>query len=152
MRRAIPGLALRTTFIIGYPGETEKEFQTLLDFISEIKFDKVGAIKYSCEPGTPGAALGDPIADAVKEDRLERLMEKQQRISLKLNQSFIGKNLDVLIEGEGQDISIGRSYRDAPKVDGLVLVKGKIAPGKMVNVRIDNAMVYDLSGTVNKQK
>ena len=99
MRQAIPDLALRTTFIVGYPGETEKEFQTLLDFIEEIRFDKVGAFKFSFEPGTPGEPLGDPIPNEVKEERLKRLMEKQQQISLEQNQAFVGSNLDVLIEG-----------------------------------------------------
>jgi ribosomal protein S12 methylthiotransferase len=149
MHQAIPGLALRSTFIAGYPGETEAEFKTLLDFIEEIRFDKLGALKFSYEPGTPGEALGDPIPDEVKEERLQRLMEKQQQISLKLNQAFIGKKLDVLIEGAGEGISIGRSYRDAPKVDGLVLVKGEIPAGQIIPVRINNAMVYDLSGTAN---
>jgi ribosomal protein S12 methylthiotransferase len=147
IRKAIPGAALRTTFIVGYPDETEKQFQTLLDFIEEIRFDKLGALKYSFEPGTPGEGLGDTIPDALKEERLGRLMEKQQQISLKLNKGFIGKKLDVLIEGNGEGISIGRSYRDAPKVDGLVLVKGEIPAGEMVKVRINSAMVYDLSGT-----
>lgn len=151
MRQAIPDLALRSTFIVGYPGETEEEFQTLLDFIEEIRFDKLGALKFSFEPSTPGEALGDSIPDEVKEERLKRLMEKQQQISLKHNQAFIGRNLDVLIEGVGQGISIGRSYRDAPKVDGLVLVKGEIPAGKIISVSINNAMVYDLSGVANLQ-
>ncbi len=151
MRQAIPDLALRSTFIVGYPGETEEEFQTLLDFIEEIRFDKLGALKFSFEPGTPGEALGDSIPDEVKEERLKRLMEKQQQISLKHNQAFIGRNLDVLIEGVGQGISIGRSYRDAPKVDGLVLVKGEIPAGKIISVSINNAMVYDLCGVANLQ-
>ena len=151
MRQAIPDLALRSTFIVGYPGETEEGFQTLLDFIEEIRFDKLGALKFSFEPGTPGEALGDSIPDEVKEERLKRLMKKQQQISLKHNQAFIGRNLDVLIEGVGQGISIGRSYRDAPKVDGLVLVKGEIPAGKIISVSINNAMVYDLSGVANFQ-
>jgi len=149
MRKAIPDLALRTTFIVGYPGETEAHFQTLLDFIEEIRFDKLGAFKYSFEEGTPAEILGDPIPEYVKEERFNRLMEKQQPISLERNQSLIGQNLDVLIEGTGKDISIGRSYRDAPKIDGFVLVKGELANGDMVSVHIDKAMVYDLSGTVN---
>ncbi len=146
MRRAIPDIALRSTFIAGYPGETEAEFQTLLDFVAEIRFDKLGALKFSFEPGTPAEALGDSVPDEVKEERLKRLMEKQQPISLERNRTFVGRKLDVLIEGAGEGISIGRSYRDAPKVDGLVLVKGEIPAGKMVSVRIDNAMVYDLGG------
>lgn len=146
MRQAIPDLALRTTFIVGYPGETEAEFQILLDFIAEIRFDRVGAFKYSFEPGTPGEPLGDPIPDELKEERLQRLMSLQQPISLERNKTFIGKTLDVLIEGCGQGISVGRSYRDAPEIDGLVLVKGKIKTGQIVPVRIEEAMVYDLKG------
>jgi ribosomal protein S12 methylthiotransferase len=148
-RRAIPDIALRTTFIVGYPGESETEFQTLLDFIDEIRFDKLGAFKYSFEEGTPAEALGDSVPDDIKEDRLRRLMEKQQQISLERNRTFVGNKLDVLIEGSGKDISIGRSYRDAPKVDGLVLVKGEHATGEIVPVNINQAMVYDLAGTIN---
>jgi ribosomal protein S12 methylthiotransferase len=146
MRKAIPDLALRTTFIVGYPGETEEEFQALLDFVEEIRFDKVGAFKFSFEPGTVGEPLGDPIPDEVKEERLQRLMEKQQRISLERNQAFVGRSLDVLIEGCGQGISMGRSYRDAPEIDGLVLVKGEIPTGQIIPILISDAMVYDLSG------
>ncbi len=149
MRKAIPDLALRTTFIVGYPGETEEEFQTLLDFVEEVRFDKVGVFKYSFETGTTSEPLGDPIPSEVKEERLKRLMEKQMQISLERNQAFVGRSLDVLIEGAGDGISIGRSYRDAPEIDGLVLVKGEIPAGRMISVRIDNAMVYDLSGVAN---
>ena len=149
MRKAIPHLALRTTFIVGYPGETEEEFQTLLDFVEEIRFDKVGTFKFSFEPGTPSESLGDPIPGEVKEERLKRLMEKQQLISLERNQEFIGHTLDVLIEGVGQGISVGRSYRDAPEIDGLVLVKGKIPAGQIFPVHINSASVYDLSGMSN---
>jgi len=151
MRKAIPDLALRTTFIVGYPGETEGEFQTLLDFVEEIRFDKVGTFKFSFEPGTASEPFGDPIPSEVKEERLKRLMEKQQQISLERNQAFVGRSLDVLIEGVGQGISMGRSYRDAPEVDGLVLVKGEIPAGQIISVRITNAMVYDLSGVVSPQ-
>jgi ribosomal protein S12 methylthiotransferase len=149
LRRAVSGIALRSTFIIGYPGETEKEFNTLLDFISEVRFDKLGAFKFSFETGTASETLGDPVPDEVKEERLKRLMEKQQHISLQLNQEFIGRNLDVLIEGSRQGISMGRCYRDAPQVDGLVLVDSEISAGTMVNVHINNAMVYDLGGGIN---
>ena len=148
MRKTIPDLTLRSTFIVGYPGETEEEFETLLDFIGEMRFDKLGAFKFSFEKGTLAEALGDTIPDKVKEDRLRRLMEKQQQISLERNQAFVGRDLKVLIEGTGDGMSIGRSYRDAPEVDGLVLVKGEINAGEMVTVHIDNAMVYDLSGMV----
>ncbi|AKG53888.1 ribosomal protein S12 methylthiotransferase [Dehalogenimonas sp. WBC-2] len=146
MREAMPDIALRSTFIVGYPGETEAEFQSLLNFIEEIRFDKLGAFKFSFEHGTASEALGDSIPDDLKEERLKRLMERQQQISLEKNQQFVDRNLKVLIEGAGQGISIGRSYRDAPEVDGLVIVKGEIPAGEMVTVRINSALVYDLNG------
>ncbi|MDD2694636.1 MAG: 30S ribosomal protein S12 methylthiotransferase RimO [Anaerolineales bacterium] len=158
MRLALPGLALRTTFIVGYPGETEVEFQTLLDFIGDVRFDRVGAFQFSFEAGTPSEALGDPIPAEVKAERWERLMQLQQSISLKINQSFVGKTLDVLVEGRGelqdedapgkgaQPISLGRSYRDAPEIDGMVVVEGDLPLGALLPVRITGAMPYDLSG------
>ena len=90
MRRAMPDLALRTTFIVGYPGETEAEFQTLLDFVDEMRFDRVGAFTFSFEPGTTSEPLGDPVPAEVKEERRERLMELQQAISLQKNQAMVG--------------------------------------------------------------
>ena len=146
MRQTLPDLALRTTFIVGYPGETEAEFQTLLDFVEEIRFDRVGTFQFSFEPGTASEALGDPVPAEVKQERYERLMEKQQPISLRRNQALVGKTLDVLIEGQGDGISLGRSYRDAPEIDGMVLVEGEIPPGQMTAVRIQGAMAYDLTG------
>ncbi|HLF90947.1 MAG TPA: 30S ribosomal protein S12 methylthiotransferase RimO [Anaerolineales bacterium] len=154
MRAAMPGLALRTTFIVGYPGETNGEFQTLLDFIEEIRFDRVGAFQFSFEPGTTSEPLGDPIPAEVKQERWERLMELQQGISLEKNQAFVGKMLEVLVEGQGEvegsgePISIGRSYRDAPEIDGVVLIEGDVPAGEIVPVRITGAMTYDLVGTV----
>ena len=151
MRKAIPDLALRTTFIVGYPGETETEFQTLLNFVEEMRFDKVGAFKFSFEPGTSSEPLGDTIPAEVKEERFKRLMEMQQQISLECNRTFIGRKLDVLLEGSGQGVSIGRSYRDEPEFDGLVLVEGEITAGQIIPVLIKEAMVYDLGGEVGKQ-
>jgi len=152
MRKVIPDLALRTTFIVGYPGETEAEFQTLLDFIDELRFDKVGAFKFSFETGTACGPLGDSVPAEVKEERFNRLMEKQQQISLACNKAFVGRKLDVLFEGYGQGVSIGRSYRDAPEIDGLVLVKGEIPAGQMLPVLINEAMPYDLGGTTVRKK
>jgi ribosomal protein S12 methylthiotransferase len=152
MRSAMPELALRTTFIVGYPGETEEEFKTLLDFIEEIRFDRVGAFPFSFEPGTASEPLGDPVPEEVKEDRLDRLMTLQQKISLENNQKFIGKTLDVLIEsygdleGSDEQIAIGRSYRDAPEIDGVVLVEGNPPVGEIVPVAISGALTYDLNG------
>ena len=154
LRAAMPEVALRTTFIVGYPGETEQEFQGLLDFVQAIEFDKVGAFHFSAEPGTPSATLPDQVADEVKAERYARLMETQQPISLRKNQAQVGKRMEVLIEGEGEiegsgePLLLGRSYRDAPEVDGLVLVPGVSgAPiGAMIEVHINSAMEYDLVG------
>jgi len=145
MRAALPGLALRTTFIVGYPGETETEFQTLLDFIREIRFDHVGAFTFSFEPGTGSELLGDPISAEIKQERLERLMLLQQDISLSCNQKLVGKKMDVLVEGYDRGISIGRSYRDAPEIDGMVLIEGKAPVGEITRVQITGAMPHDLT-------
>lgn len=151
MRGAMDDLAIRTTFIVGYPGETDEEFQALYDFVKEIRFDRVGAFQFSFEPGTTSAPLGDPVPAEVKQERFERLMELQQPISLQVNQSYVGKTLDVLVEGYDNGISIGRSYRDAPEIDGMVLVEGKAEVGDIVPVRITGAMAYDLTGVLATQ-
>lgn len=152
MRAAIPNLAIRTTFIVGYPGETDEEFQSLLDFVEEIRFDRVGAFQFSFEPGTTSEPLGDPVPAEVKQERYERLMELQQSISLQVNQSHVGRTLDVLVEGYDNGISIGRSYRDAPEIDGLVFIEGKAEIGRLVPVRITGAMAYDLTGVPADQQ
>jgi ribosomal protein S12 methylthiotransferase len=141
-------LALRSTFIVGFPGETEAEFRTLLEFVDEMRFDRLGVFPFSFEPGTASEPLGDPVPAEVKEDRLRRLMERQQQISLEVNQTLVGRTLPVLVEGYDNGLSVGRSYRDAPEIDGLVIVEGEIPPGEMVPVRITGAMAYDLTGTV----
>ncbi|MFN8383695.1 MAG: 30S ribosomal protein S12 methylthiotransferase RimO [Anaerolineales bacterium] len=148
MRATVKDLSMRTTFIVGYPGETEEEFQTLYDFVKEIRFDRVGTFQFSFEPGTTSAPLGDPVPAPVKQERFERLMELQQNISLQVNQSYVGKTLDVLIEGFDNGISIGRSYRDAPEIDGMVLVEGRAKVGDIVPVKITGAMAYDLTGAL----
>ena len=150
MRAAMPDLALRTTFIVGYPGETEQEFEALLDFVQAIRFDRVGAFTFSFEPGTESEALGDPIQADIKEQRLEQLMLLQQDISLEINQGFVGHELKVLVEGHDAGISLGRSYRDAPEIDGLVLLEGEVPAGEIVQARITGAMHYDLTGTVDQ--
>lgn len=158
MRTVMPDLTVRTTFIVGYPGETDAEFDGLLTFVRDLEFDRVGAFKYSYEIGTPSALLPNQVPDDVKEARYNALMELQQGISLKKNQSFIGKTLGVLVEGhgEGEDedgeltgdlLSLGRSYRDAPEIDGYVIVEGQLPVGEIVPVRITGATAYDLIGT-----
>jgi ribosomal protein S12 methylthiotransferase len=157
MRAILPKLAIRTTFIVGYPGESEAEFQTLLDFAAELRFDRAGAFQFSFEPGTASEPLGDPIPAEVKEERYDRLMILQQGISLGINQSFVGQTLDVLVEGYDKNIALGRSYRDAPEIDGLVLIEGQTAArrpaiGQIVPVRVTGALAYDLTGVVETEK
>ena len=160
MRAIIPNLSVRTTFIVGYPGETDEEFQALMDFVQQMQFDRVGAFKYSYELGTPSAELPNMVADEVKDERYSRLMEAQQTISLAKNQGFVGQTLDVLVEGHGMGededgvetgdvLSLGRSYRDAPEIDGYVIVEGELPPGEIVPVRITGATTYDLFATVD---
>ena len=148
MRAKIADLSIRTTFIVGYPGETDEEYQALVDFVKEIRFDRVGTFQFSFEPGTTSEPLGDPIPAEVKQARYEQLMELQQGISMQVNQSYVGKTLNVLVEGKDKGITIGRSYRDAPEIDGLVFIEGDAQIGQIVPVRITGAMAYDLTGTL----
>lgn len=152
MRSKIPNLSIRTTFIVGYPGETDVEYQALVDFVNEIRFDRVGTFQFSFEDGTTSAPLGDPVPASVKQERFEQLMELQQGISMQVNQSYVGKTLDVLVEGFDNGISIGRSYRDAPEIDGLVFVEGRLEIGQIFPVRITGAMAYDLTAVPVVQK
>ncbi|MCJ7513963.1 MAG: 30S ribosomal protein S12 methylthiotransferase RimO [Anaerolineales bacterium] len=147
MRLAMPELVLRTTFIVGYPGETEAEFQELLDFVQATRFDRLGVFTFSFERGTASEPLGDPVPEAVKQERRDRLMVVQQAISLQNNQAQIGRRLQVLVEGQGEGLSIGRSYRDAPEIDGMVIVEGNLPVGSMAPVLIQGALEYDLTGT-----
>jgi ribosomal protein S12 methylthiotransferase len=158
MRAAMPDLAVRTTFIVGYPGETDAEFEGLCKFVRDLEFDRVGAFRYSYEIGTPSAMLPDQVPTEVKEARYEQLMEIQQQISLKRNQAQVGRMLKVLVEGSGvaedEDgrplegmLSLGRSYRDAPEIDGYVIVEGELPVGEIVPVRVTGATAYDLIAT-----
>jgi ribosomal protein S12 methylthiotransferase len=149
LRAAMPDIAIRTTFIVGYPGETDAEFEALCQFVRDLKFDRVGAFTYSFEPGTPSADLPDQLPDEIKRERYERLMALQQPISLSKNQALVGKTLDVLMEGQGDGLTVGRTYRDAPEIDGLVVIEGDVPVGEFVPVRITGAMEYDLTGTVD---
>jgi ribosomal protein S12 methylthiotransferase len=148
LRDAMPEIAIRTTFIVGYPGETDEEFEGLAQFVRDLRFDRVGAFTYSYEIGTPSALLPGQVSDDVKEARLEHLMEIQQDISHQRNQQFVGQIMPVLVEGYGDGLSMGRSYRDAPEIDGMVIVEGQLPVGEIVPVRITGAMAYDLIGTV----
>lgn len=146
LRQLMPDITLRTSFIVGYPGETEQEFQTLLDFMSEIAFDRVGIFAYSPEEGTRAALLPGQTPDEVKRQRYERAMALQQGISLEKNEQLIGQRLEILIEGAGDGISVGRSYRDAPEVDGMVVVQEELPVNEFASVQITEALEYDLFG------
>jgi ribosomal protein S12 methylthiotransferase len=148
LRNEIPGLVLRTTFIVGYPGETEKEFQELCDFVEEYKFEKMGTFTYSQEENTECYKLGDPVPAEVKKERQSHLMEIQRNISESKNQDLIGKKLKILVESREGDFYIGRSYRDAPEVDGEVLIDinngTDLMLGDFYLAEVHDANEYDL--------
>ncbi len=147
LRIEIPGLVLRTTFIVGYPGETEKDFQELCDFVEEFKFEKMGTFTYSQEENTGSFDLGDPVPEEVKKERQNRLMEIQREISAEKNNQQIGRELKILVESLEGDFYVGRSYRDAPEVDGEVLIllnDGKIVPGNFYIAEVYDSNEYDL--------
>lgn len=146
LRDAMPDIAIRTTFIVGYPGETEEEFEGLKEFVQDLRFDRVGVFTYSFEDSTPSATVSWQVPEKVKTSRKAELLELQRQISLERNQAQVGKILPVLVEGYGDGLSLGRSYRDAPEVDGLVIVPAELPVGSLVPIRIDGAMVYDLTG------
>lgn len=153
LRAAMPDIALRSTFIVGFPGETNAEFRALLAFLEEVQFDRVGVFRYSREPGTPAAALPDQVAPHIIERRWHEIMRLQQRISRQRNRRWVGRVMRVLVEGQGQTddgqpLSVGRSFRDAPEVDGQVLFWGAARPGAFVEVCVTQALDYDLWGDV----
>ena len=158
LRGAMPQAALRTTFIVGYPGETEEEFAELLAFVEEQRFDHVGAFVYSPQAGTTAADTGGgappPVPPAVAAERYGRLMRLAQEIALARNRGLVGSELDVLVESaepgvqeDGAPFAVGRSARDAPEVDGLAFVRGEFAAGSIVRARVDTALPYDLACT-----
>ncbi len=148
MRSAMPNLSLRTTFIVGFPGESQQEYQELINFVKEIEFDHVGIFPYYHEAGTYAFQMENDIPEEIKNERIQNLARVQEVISLKKNQAFIDQDMQVLIEGNGDGISIGRSYRDAPEIDGMVLVQGIIEPGTLVNARVTGALMHDLIATI----
>lgn len=144
LRRAMPDMALRSTFIVGFPGETECEFEGLLEFIEQVRFDKVGVFQFSAEEGTPAYDMPQQVPIELMQERYDRAMALQQRISAEINQKMVGRSLQVLVEGVGDGISVGRSYRDAPEIDGLVIIDAELEPGRMVEVEVIAADEYDL--------
>lgn len=144
MREQIPDLSIRSTFIVGFPGETEQEFQVLLDFIKAMRFDRVGIFPYSHEQGTDAFKYSDDVPASEKEERIQRLAALQEEISAQKNQELVGKKMDVIVDGVGDEISVCRSYRDAPEIDGMVMVSGELEEGKITAVKITAALVHDL--------
>ncbi|NOX21396.1 MAG: 30S ribosomal protein S12 methylthiotransferase RimO [Nitrospirae bacterium] len=152
IRQEIPDIVLRTAFIVGFPSETEQEFEALLNFIKEVQFDRVGAFLYSQEEGTPAFDLKDQIPDELKKDRYHRLMSIQAGISLEKNLRLVGKRLRVLVDEIDQDVALCRYYGQAPEIDGLVFIKGLRRPlmkGDFVDVTITRAYDYDLEAELN---
>ncbi|MFO7447044.1 MAG: 30S ribosomal protein S12 methylthiotransferase RimO [Ignavibacteriaceae bacterium] len=147
LRDKIPGITIRTTFIVGYPNETEKDFNELCEFVKEIKFDRFGVFTFSVEENTSSYILGDPVPEKVKQKRKDILMEIQKDISSEINRNFIGKSLQVLAERVEGDYYIARSYRDAPEVDGEILIPVKqnnLISGNFYNVEVYDSDEYDL--------
>lgn len=150
IRKMVPDIAIRTTFIVGYPGETEEDFKDLYDFIEEVKFDKLGVFEFSKEKNTYAYTLPNQVLARVKKQRKNKLMKLQQKVSKEINQSMIGKIIDCIVETIGQDGSIvARTYKDAPEVDGLIFVESKemLVPGDVIGVKVTSANEYDLFGT-----
>jgi ribosomal protein S12 methylthiotransferase len=152
IRERLPQVTLRTSLIVGFPGEGEREFNALMDFVEETRFDNLGAFKYSPEEGTPASRLSGAVPDEVKEERLGVLMERQREISLEKHRKMLGKKIEVLVEGADTEKGTlkGRFAGQAPEIDGCVFLKGKAQPGDWVVARITKALPYDLVGKIEK--
>ena len=155
LRKEIPDIALRTTLIAGFPGETQADHEEVMEFIDEVEFDRLGVFTYSREEDTPAAVMPDQIDEEVKEDRQADIMELQQEISLEKGESRVGQVLTVMIEGKvsGESAYIGRTYGDAPKVDGYIFVQtGELLmTGDFARVRVTGALEYDLIGELEDE-
>jgi len=146
LREQMPGIALRTSMIVGFPGETQTAFANLLRFVERIRFDRLGAFTYSREEGTPASRMRQRVSSKTAAARRDELMRLQQQISLERNRAFVGAKIEVLVEGRSEDSVFGRSYRDAPEIDGLVHVRGsKARPGEFVRATVTSADEYDLA-------
>lgn len=151
IREKIPGVALRTTFIVGYPGETDECFEDLYEFVKKMRFDRMGVFEFSKERNTVAYSLPHQVYAKIKKQRKNKLMRLQQKISKEINETFIGKELPCLIEAITQEQTvIARSYRDAPEIDGLVYIETEkeLIPGDIENIKITCADEYDLYGTI----
>jgi len=152
IRTFLPKLSLRSSLIVGFPGEKESQFKALIDFVEETEFDHLGAFKYSPEEGTPAPRLPHPVPENVKDERLRALMEVQKKISLKKYQEMVGQRRVVLVEGPQRERGVlrGRLQTQAPEIDGSVFLNGKARPGDWVEARITQALPYDLVAQIER--
>ena len=152
LRQEIPDIAIRTTLISGFPGETESDHEELMDFVNEMEFERLGVFAYSAEEDTPAFSYLDQVPEEVKEERRDEIMELQQDIAFEHCENMVGRVLTVLIEGKVVDepAYVGRTYMDAPNVDGLIFVNGdvELMSGDFVRVKVTGAAEYDLIGEV----
>ena len=154
LREAIPDIAIRTTLIAGFPGETKEQQEELMDFVDQMEFDRLGVFTYSPEEDTPAARMPDQIPEEVKEDRKAQLMELQQEIAFEAAENMVGKEVLVMIEGKVADenVYVGRTYKDAPNIDGLIFVETgvELVSGDFAKVRVTGALEYDLIGGIEE--
>jgi ribosomal protein S12 methylthiotransferase len=153
IRDKVPNIALRTTLICGYPGETEKDFEEMKEWVAESRFDRLGCFTYSHEEKTHAHLLNDDVPEELKQERVDEIMNIQQEISFDINQDKVGKTFKVLIDKKEGDYFIGRTEFDSPEVDNEVLIDAKSSyatPGSFVNVKIDRAEDFDLYGKIVK--
>jgi ribosomal protein S12 methylthiotransferase len=150
IRARVPGIALRSAFIVGFPGETEAHVDELCDFLEEAELDRVGVFRYSREEGTHAAELRGHLPEAVKRRRWERVMETQARVAARRSRAQVGRTIEVLVEREGSEPGtlLGRSSDQAPEIDGVVHLRGDSAPGTLVLAKITDADTYDLHGEI----
>ena len=147
LRKAIPDIRIRTTLIVGYPGETDEDFNCLYNFIEELEFDRLGVFTYSEEEGTLAENLDDNVPKEVKNDRKDQILDLQASISSEKNQLMVGKTYKVLVDKVGDTVSVGRTEYDSPEIDNIVHIKGVLKKGTFVNVKIDSANEFELIGT-----
>ena len=147
LRDAVPNIKIRTTLIVGYPGETEKDFENLCSFIEDVQFDRLGAFTYSEEEGTIAENLEDSVPQEVKNERKMKLMDLQAEISNEKNQEMVGKILKVIVDDAGEKHSVGRTEYDSPEVDNIVNIDKALSIGKFYNIRIESANEFELIGT-----
>ena len=152
LRREIPDIALRTSLIVGFPGETEEDFKQLLQFVEEVQFDRLGVFCYSREEGTPAAEMPDQISERVKRERYKKLMKAQARLSFKRNRRLVGRTEEVIVEGYSEETDLllkGRCSRQAPDIDGQVYITaGTANVGDIVRMKITDSSDYDLIGEI----